>query len=116
ASLLRCCSGPLAIGCSMATAKTYDPEVLRAEKRRRANLKRLKGLGLHAILIVLLGIMLYPVIWMVFSALRPEAEIFGDMGFIPTNWTLDNFRRGWQLYGNLTFTQFYINSFVLCAL
>jgi ABC-type sugar transport system, permease component len=100
----------------MATAKTYDPEVLRAEKRRRANLKRLKGLGLHAILIVLLGIMLYPVIWMVFSALRPEAEIFGDMGFIPTNWTLDNFRRGWQLYGNLTFTQFYINSFVLCAL
>jgi multiple sugar transport system permease protein len=100
----------------MAIAKTYDPERLRAEKRRRENIRRLKGLGLHALLICLLGIMLYPVIWMVFSALRPEAEIFGDMGFIPTNWTFQNFVRGWQLYGNLTFTQFYINSFIICAL
>ncbi|MDB5623468.1 MAG: sugar transporter permease [Devosia sp.] len=100
----------------MATAKTYDPELLRAERRRRENLRRLKGLGLHLLLIGLLCIMLYPVIWMVFSALRPEAEIFGDMGFIPTNWTLDNFVRGWQLYGNMTFTQFYVNSFIICAL
>jgi multiple sugar transport system permease protein len=99
----------------MATAKTYDPKLLRAERRRRSNLRRIKGLAMHALLIALLGIMLYPVIWMVFSAFRPEAEIFGDMGFIPTNWTLDNFIRGWQLYGNLTFTQFYINSFIICA-
>ena len=68
----------------MATVRTYDPQLLQAERRRRNNLRRLKGLGLHAMLIVLLGLMLYPVIWMVFSALRPEAEIFGDMGFIPT--------------------------------
>jgi multiple sugar transport system permease protein len=100
----------------MATAKTYDAEALRAERRKRLNAKRLRHLGLHLILITLLGIMLYPVIWMIFSALRPEAEIFGDMGFIPTNWTLDNFVRGWQLYGDLTFTQFYINSFIICAL
>ena len=71
----------------MATAKTYDPELLRAQRRRRNYLRRLKGLSMHALLITLLGIMLYPVIWMVFSAVRPEAEIFGDMGFIPTNWT-----------------------------
>ncbi|WP_127753022.1 carbohydrate ABC transporter permease [Devosia sp. 1566] len=100
----------------MATAKTYDPELLQLERRRRANWRRIKGLGLHLVLIALLGIMLYPVIWMVFSALRPEAEIFGDMGFIPTNWTFENFVRGWNLYGNLTFTQFYINSFIICAL
>ncbi|WP_172123291.1 MULTISPECIES: carbohydrate ABC transporter permease [unclassified Devosia] len=100
----------------MATAKTYDPELLHLERRRRANWRRIKGLGLHLVLIALLGIMLYPVIWMVFSALRPEAEIFGDMGFIPTNWTFENFVRGWNLYGNLTFTQFYINSFIICAL
>ncbi|MBW4653482.1 MAG: carbohydrate ABC transporter permease [Kaiparowitsia implicata GSE-PSE-MK54-09C] len=100
----------------MATAKTYDPELLQAQRRRRETRRLLRGVGLHLLLIAILGVMLYPVIWMVFSAFRPEAEIFGDMGFIPTTWTLDNFIRGWQLYGNLTFTQFYINSFVLCAL
>lgn len=100
----------------MATAKTYDPELLRSERRKRENIRRLKGLGLHALLITILGVMLYPVIWMVLSALRPETEIFGDMGFIPTNWTLENFVRGWQLYGDLTFTQFYVNSFIICAL
>jgi multiple sugar transport system permease protein len=100
----------------MATAKTYDPQALRAHRRRRDNLRRLKGFGLHLVLIALLGIMLYPVIWMVFSAFRPEAEIFGGMGFIPRNWTFDNFVRGWQLYGNLTFTQFYINSFIIAGL
>lgn len=100
----------------MATVKTYDPELLRAHRRKRENIRRLKGFGLHLLLIALLGIMLYPVIWMVFSAFRPEAEIFGDMGFIPTNWTIENFVRGWHLYGNLTFTQFYVNSFIICAL
>jgi multiple sugar transport system permease protein len=100
----------------MATVKSYDPQALAEQRRRRYLSRQLKAFGLHALLIVLLGIMLYPVIWMVFSALRPEAEIFGNMGFIPTTWTLENFVRGWQLYGNLTFTQFYINSFIVAGL
>ncbi|WP_375599098.1 carbohydrate ABC transporter permease [Devosia sp. Naph2] len=100
----------------MATVKSFDPQLLAEQRRRRFVARQLKGLALHGLLIALLGIMLYPVIWMVFSALRPEAEIFGDMGFIPTTWTLDNFIRGWQLYGDLTFTQFYINSFIIAGL
>ncbi|GHA13762.1 sugar ABC transporter permease [Devosia pacifica] len=100
----------------MATAKTYDPEALASQRRQRRNARLLRHLGLHALLIALLGIMLYPVIWMIFSALRPEQEIFGEMGFIPTNWTLENFTSGWQLYGDLTFTTFYVNSFIICAL
>jgi multiple sugar transport system permease protein len=100
----------------MATVKSYDPQVLAEQRRRRFWSRQLKALAMHALLIALLGIMLYPVIWMVFSALRPEAEIFGNMGFIPTTWTLENFVRGWQLYGDLTFTQFYINSFIVAGL
>ena len=98
------------------TAKTYDPQALRAHRQMRRNARWLRHLGLHLLLIALLAIMLYPVVWMVLSSLRPEAEIFGDMGFIPTNWTLENYVRGWTLYGDLTFTTFYINSFVICAL
>ena len=100
----------------MATDKTYDSAALQAHRRQRANIKRLKHLGLHAMLIALLAVMLYPVIWMVLSSLRPEREIFGDLGFIPTNWTFENYVNGWTLFGDKTFGQFYINSFIICAL
>ena len=59
--------------------------------------------------------MLYPVIWMVLSSLRPEHEIFGDLGLIPTNWTLENYVTGWHLFGNKTFGSFFINSFIICC-
>lgn len=99
----------------MATiARSYDSEALKEHRERRANVRRLRHFGLHVLLIGLLWIMLYPVIWMVFSSLRPEAEIFGDMGFIPTNWTLENYINGWTLFGNKTFGLFFINSFVIC--
>ncbi len=100
----------------MATARSYDPEVLRAHRASKANRRRLRHFALHLLLIALLGIMLYPVIWMVLSSLRPEAEIFGNMGFIPTNWTLENYVRGWTLFGNKTFGLFFVNSFIICAL
>jgi multiple sugar transport system permease protein len=100
----------------MAIARTYDPLLLHANRRRRANLRRLQKLGLHLILIALLVVMLYPVIWMVFSSLRPEAEIFGGLGLIPTTWTLQNYVTGWTLFGDKTFGLFFVNSFIICGL
>jgi multiple sugar transport system permease protein len=100
----------------MAIDRTYDSEALRAHRNRRDNARRLRHFLLHLVLIGLLFVMLYPVIWMVLSSLRPEAEIFGDMGFIPTNWTIDNYINGWTLFGNKTFGLFFINSFIICIL
>ncbi len=100
----------------MATAKTYDAELLRAHRQRKQNATRLRHFVLHLVLIGLLIVMLYPVIWMVFSAFRPEREIFGDVSFIPTNWTVDNFVSGWTLFGDKTFLSFFINSMVICIL
>lgn len=101
----------------MATIdRHYDPELLAAGRRRRRLFAALKRLGLHALLITLLLLMLYPVIWMAFSSFRPEDEIFANLGLIPKHWTLDNYINGWRLFGNKTFGDFFINSFVLCAL
>ncbi len=96
--------------------KTYDPGRLKAFRRRKAVRRALGRLGLHALLIGLLFIMLYPVIWMVFSSLRPEQEIFGGLGLIPHTWTLENYVTGWNLFGDKTFGLFFINSFIICAL
>lgn len=96
--------------------RRYDREALAAGRRRRRAADIGKRLGLHALLIILLLFMLYPVIWMALSSFRPEDEIFANLGLIPTHWTLQNYITGWTLFGNKTFGDFFINSFVLCAL
>jgi multiple sugar transport system permease protein len=96
--------------------RRYDTAALADGRRRREWRRRLRGLTLHALLIGLLFLMLYPVLWMLFSSLRPETEIFGDLGLIPNTWTLENYRTGWTLFGNKTFGLFFYNSFVICML
>ena len=98
------------------TARSYDAEVLRASRARKAAGRRLRHLALHLVLIGLLLLMLYPVIWMVLSSFRPELEIFGAKSIIPTTWTLENYVKGWNLFGGKTFGDFFINSFVICIL
>ena len=100
----------------MAIDKTYDAAALAARRRRRASIMRLQKMGLHIVLTAVLVVMLYPVIWMVMSSLRPEEEIFGGLGLIPDTWTLQNYVSGWTLFGDKTFGLFLINSFVICAL
>lgn len=42
---------------------------------------RIKGLIKHAILILVGGIMIYPLLWMVVSSLRPNDLIFREPAF-----------------------------------
>jgi multiple sugar transport system permease protein len=100
----------------MAIDRQFDRAALARQRARRQRRKQMRGLLLHALLIVGLIVMLYPVIWMVISSLRPEDEIFGGLGLIPKTWTLENYRKGWELSGNPTFALFFFNSFVISAL
>ena len=70
----------------------------------------------HTGLIALAVIMLYPVYWMVMASFRPQSEIFADLGFLPRTWTLQNYIAGWTFFGNVTFTTFFLNSFIICGL
>jgi multiple sugar transport system permease protein len=97
-------------------SRRYDAEALRAHRQRRQNLRRFRHVLLHLLLVGLLFLMLYPVIWMVMSSFRPELEIFGGMGLIPTTWTFENYVKGWNLFGGKTFGDFFVNSFVICIL
>jgi multiple sugar transport system permease protein len=100
----------------MPTARALDLEVHTRLRARRANFGRLRHFGLHVLLIAALAMMLYPVTWMVFSSFRPEAEIFGGLGLIPKHWTIENYVNGWTLFGNKTFGDFFINSFIIAGL
>ena len=50
----------------------------------------------HALLIALALGMLYPVIWMVVSSLRPNDEIFRDPSIIPDSFEISNYVDGWN--------------------
>ncbi len=94
----------------------YDRRAVRAARNRRARARTMRSFSLHMLLTLLLIVMLYPVIWMVASSFRPEAEIFGGLGLIPKTFTLDNYRTGWFLFGDRTFGDFFINSFIISGL
>lgn len=64
--------------------------------------------------IILVGIlMLYPVLWMISSSLKPESMIFTDIGLWPKKFTLQNYVNGWHVTQNFTFAIFFKNSFLI---
>jgi multiple sugar transport system permease protein len=69
----------------------------------------------HGVLIAACFVMLYPLLWMVASAFKPESIIFTDLSIIPPSLDLQNFREGWTAL-QISFTQFYWNSLVIAVL
>ncbi len=69
----------------------------------------------HGLLIAASFVMLYPLLWMVASAFKPENEIFTDLSIIPHSLDPKNFREGWTAL-QTSFTRFYWNSFVIAVL
>jgi multiple sugar transport system permease protein len=66
------------------------------------------------LVVLLIGIfMLYPMVWMILSSFKPTEEIFGTLSLLSTNFSLDNYIRGWRFNGVTSFSSFYINSFII---
>jgi multiple sugar transport system permease protein len=66
-----------------------------SERRRNPFRKPLTSVVRHTLLIALAAGMLYPVIWMVVSSLRPNDEIFRDPGIILDSFEVQNYVDGW---------------------
>ena len=65
---------------------------------------------------VLIGVgllMLYPLLWMVGGAFKPNREIFDSIGFIPHHPTLEGFTKGWQTSTQYTFARYLLNTFAI---
>lgn len=71
---------------------------------------------IHAALISVAFVMLYPVLWMTASAFRPPEEVLVNDGLIVTNPTLENFVTGWNAVGTTSFGTFFGNSIVIAVL
>lgn len=84
-------------------------------KRARAAQGRARRLIAHAVIILVGVLMIYPLLWMVASAFKPQELIFSDPGLWPAEFTLDNFVQGWDALG-VPFAAFFANSLLVTAL
>jgi multiple sugar transport system permease protein len=68
----------------------------------------------HATLIVTGFVMLYPLLWMIASSVKPNALIFRDPSLIPSELDLGNYEIGWNALTH-PFTHYLLNSFAIVA-
>ena len=65
------------------------------------------------LIVVLLAIVLYPLLWLAASALKPDTEVASNLSLVPHNPTLHNFVAGWTGMKTVSFGRFFLNSAVI---
>jgi len=68
----------------------------------------------HLLLLAGALVMLYPLLWMFSSSLKPESVIFSDPGLWPSEFEFSNYAEGWVGAGT-AFGTFFFNSFVVAV-
>jgi oligogalacturonide transport system permease protein len=75
---------------------------------------QIKNTILNHFLMVLLGLVLiYPLLWMFVSSLKPASEIFTSFSLIPSKIVWESYIKGWVGYGKHSFSLFFGNTFFL---
>ncbi|MFZ6992776.1 carbohydrate ABC transporter permease [Curtobacterium sp. RRHDQ66] len=69
------------------------PDAVRVAKARGS---RAGSIAKHTVLILLSLVMLYPVLWMVVSSLRPDGHIFDNPSLVLDTFDTDNYTTGWS--------------------
>lgn len=70
---------------------------------------------LYALLLAISFIMLYPMLWMIASSFKQDADIFNSTSLIPNHPSIDAYRRGWNGL-SVGFGQMFLNSLVVSVL
>jgi oligogalacturonide transport system permease protein len=58
-------------------------------------------------------VMLYPLIWLIGATFKTNAEIFTEIGFIPSRISFDAYVKGWKTSTEYTFATYFLNSFLI---
>ncbi|HOJ99271.1 MAG TPA: carbohydrate ABC transporter permease [Termitinemataceae bacterium] len=77
----------------------------------RSRYQNIKNVLYHTFVILFGYVMVYPVLWMIASSLKPNTEVFSDYSLIPSSIDVSSYFRGWKGVGGVTFTTFFRNSF-----
>ena len=89
---------------------TPAPAALAAPSDRR---QRIVALWRYTALLAVAVLMLYPLAWLVGATFKTNAEIFTEIGIIPSRLSFDAYVKGWQTSTEYTFATYFLNSFLI---
>jgi multiple sugar transport system permease protein len=96
-----------------ATPTTAPPASNPAPPRRaRGGFRPVRSIVKHALLILCVLVMLYPVLWMVVSSLRPNDVIFRDPSLLLNDLETGNYAEGWNAFAD-PFSVYLVNSSIV---
>ena len=99
---------PLTAPASAADRVASDREAQLTRRRERiATVMRYTVLGLVGL------VMLYPMIWLIGASFKSNAEIFTEVGFIPSHLDFGAYVKGWKTSTEYTFATYFLNSFLI---
>ena len=67
------------------------------------------------VLLAILAVVLYPLVWMVGTSFKSQAEIVNNIGLVPREFTPGNFAQGWTNF-DVSFGRFFLNSAMVSLL
>ena len=102
-------AGPSGTASTSAATSSGTRSPLQPKPRPRRMVRR--GLR-HAVMILASVVMIYPLLWMVVSSLRPNDEIFRNPSLFPISLDFSNYARGWESLAQ-PFSHYLINSTLL---
>jgi len=94
---------------------TTNVETTASGARRRKREFGLRSILIHTALIAGALLMLYPLMWLASSSLKPANLIFSDLSLWPAKIRPENYAEGWR-GAALPFSTFFVNSFVIASL
>lgn len=69
------------------------------------------NIAYHVLMVLFSFLMLYPVLWMIFSSFKENERIFATAHIlIPQKWIIENYIEGWKGFGGTSFDVFFKNS------
>ncbi len=99
---------------------TQAPPAAEAPSEEDSYLERMQGsrrsrFARHMLLCLVGAVMLYPLLWLISSSLKPSKLIFTQLGLWPSDWDLTNYPRGWTALEQ-PFTVYMSNSLIIVVL
>lgn len=99
------------------TTETMSRAIAVSEKHRadassRGMKRPIWSVAKHVIMITLAFVMIYPLLWMVVSSLRPNDEIFTNPSIVPNSFQVSNYAAGWNALSD-PFSLYLANSVII---
>jgi oligogalacturonide transport system permease protein len=74
---------------------------------------RFGNIILYFLILLLAFVMIYPLFWMISASFKSNLEIFTSIGLIPKEPVWTAYADGWKPTAHITFTTFFLNTFML---